>query len=352
MTWEKLRAASLAAVMLAALASTAHAADADTALAESLFREGKRLQALGKYAEACPKFAESQKVAPGLGTLLNLASCHAQEGKTASAWAEFNDAIAQAKRLGDTQRQALAEKNLQALEPRLTYLRLETADPSNSAELSIQFDESPLSAASLGVPIPVNPGEHQITASAPAKQPWSERFVAPKDPGTLTFTIPALRPLTAAPVPSTAPQPVTPAPYPAPLAPAAQPAPAPAPRQSTSRPLRTAGFVIGGIGLGSLAFGGLFYLTASSENDRARKLCTEGDGTRCASSADKDEHDGHLSTAKTARTLSYVGLGFGAAAVAAGIVMIVAAPARNREQAVIVPVIDRNSVGMSYAQSF
>ena len=340
------------AVMLAALTSTAQAADADTALAESLFREGKRLQALGKYAEACPKFAESQKVAPGLGTLLNLASCHAQEGKTASAWAEFNDAIAQAKRLGDTQRQALAEKNLQALEPRLTYLRLETADPTNAAELSIQFDESPLSAASLGVPIPVNPGEHQITASAPAKQPWSERFVAPKDPGTLTFTIPALRPLSAAPAP--VPQAAAPAPYPLAPAPApiAQPTPAPAPPRSTSRPLRTAGFVIGGIGLGSLAFGGLFYITASSENDRAKKLCTEGDGTRCANLADKEEHDKHLSTAKTARTLSYVGLGFGAAAVTAGIVMIVAAPARSREQAVITPIIDRNTVGMSYAQSF
>ena len=50
-------------------------------MAESLFREGKRLSGEHKFAEACPKFAESYKLDPGLGTLLNLAICHEVGGQ-------------------------------------------------------------------------------------------------------------------------------------------------------------------------------------------------------------------------------------------------------------------------------
>ena len=49
-------------------------------MAESLFREGKRLSSEKKFSEACPKFEESYRLDPGLGTLLNLATCHLSFG--------------------------------------------------------------------------------------------------------------------------------------------------------------------------------------------------------------------------------------------------------------------------------
>ncbi len=65
--------------MLVALgASPASAQDAakKKKSAELLFQEGQQLIKDGKHAAACPKFEQSQKLDPAIGTLLNLAHCY------------------------------------------------------------------------------------------------------------------------------------------------------------------------------------------------------------------------------------------------------------------------------------
>src|SRR5689334_18551597 len=80
---------------------------ADLPIAQGLFEQGRTLMGAGRYEEACPKFAESERLDPAPGTLLNLAVCHEKEGKTATAWAEYNDVIAASRRDGNAERQRI-----------------------------------------------------------------------------------------------------------------------------------------------------------------------------------------------------------------------------------------------------
>ncbi|HEX7450894.1 MAG TPA: hypothetical protein VF294_01335 [Polyangiaceae bacterium] len=207
------------AIACAWVAPAAGQATGDAAMAESLFREGKRLSAEHKYSEACPKFEESFKIDHGLGTLLNLASCHESGGQPASAWAEFSEAMSQAKRQGDADRAQLAEGHMMALEPKLGHVSVALAPGASVPGLVIKLDSRELSQAALGVQIPVDPGKHLLEASAPGKQSYSLTFEAPTAATVRAFTVPALQeaPVAASP------------PAVAPTAPAASIAPSTAP---------------------------------------------------------------------------------------------------------------------------
>ena len=87
----------LAPLLALHLLSTEARAQTNAALAETLFQEGKKQMAAKNYAEACPKFQESQRLDPGTGTLLNWGLCLKESGKPAGAWVVFNQAVAAAR---------------------------------------------------------------------------------------------------------------------------------------------------------------------------------------------------------------------------------------------------------------
>jgi hypothetical protein len=262
------------AIACAWVAPAAAQAAGDAAMAESLFREGKRLSGEHKYAEACPKFEESFKLDHGLGTLLNLASCHESDGKPASAWAEFSEAVSQAKRQGDADRAQLAEDHMKALEPKLGHVSVGLAPGASVPGLVIKFDARELSQAALGVQIPVDPGKHLLEAAAPGKQSYSQTFETPAAATVLAVTVPALQDApTAAPLPAAAPA----APV-APTAPSAAPAATPAPASSAGS---HTGLIVSGVATGAFLTGtvvtGILYAgkrsdfnSANNGNDNSR----------------------------------------------------------------------------------
>src|SRR5258708_617548 len=113
----------------------ARAADADPSatdksIATQLFTEGRVLLHQGRVGPACRKLEESQRLDPGGGTLLNVALCHEREGRTATAWVEFTEALGLAKRDDRTQRLEFARAHLAALEPVLSRLVIEPPRPA------------------------------------------------------------------------------------------------------------------------------------------------------------------------------------------------------------------------------
>lgn len=317
-----------AALLLPAVAS----GEPDTAIAEQLFRDGRSLIESGRIDEACEKFSASQRLAPALGTQLNLALCREKQGKTATAWSLFIDVEAEAQRRGDAVRTAIAHEHRIALESLLKKVVVDV--PAAPPGTVVKLDETVLPAAALGTEIPLDPGNHRLTVTAPGKKTWEQSNLS-LDGGATTAHVrveledegapsgvpgPKPSPATGSVVP---PPPSTPSPSTAPIAEA--PGSIPSPRESPffspestpssnsgARPnvKRIASFALAGAGIVSLGVASYYGLTAiSRRNDESRY--PSGTSQRLTV----------YNEAKTAQTYGFVFCGVGVAALAAGAVL-------------------------------
>lgn len=189
----KLRARCLAfvlasGVLAAAIDAHAEPSEGGAAAAESLFQEARKLMDAKRYSEACPKLVASQKIAPAVGTLLNLADCYERAGQLASAWARFHEAIALAQRLGRADREKTAKERADKLEPRLIKLTI----VSQEKDVEVKLDGNVLDAAALGTAVPVDPGKHAIEATAKGKKAFTTTVDVSDRARSPSVEIPAL----------------------------------------------------------------------------------------------------------------------------------------------------------------
>lgn len=284
--------ASLLAVLvfLAPAPAFAQVAATDAALAEKLFEDGRKLMAQQRYEEACAKLSESQRLDPGVGTLLNLGECFEKNGKIASAWATYREAEAVATRDGQKKRATFAAAHAKALAPGLSYLVIDA-----SGQVQITCDGRDI-GSSLSTPLPFDPGAHRIEARATGFRPWSTAVdLAPK--ATLRVHVPALEPEVVVPPPVVV---VPPPPPPAPV----------------SRTPRYVAIGVGAVGVVGLGLGTFFGLRAKSLNDDAD--CDPSTCTRAGARAVDD--------AQTQATFSTIAFAVGAVAVVGAVVLYVTAP--------------------------
>jgi hypothetical protein len=187
--------AALAAFGVPLAVSTPAAAqtvDTDRQIAQQLFDDGRVLLEAKRYSEACPKFAESQRLDPGGGTLSNLALCHELEGKTATAWSEFRDALSQASKDERKDREELARAHIADLAPKLMRVVVHVPERLSAREPEINLDKSKLPRTAWDTPIPVDPGEHRVTVSVRGAEPWTTTVTVSKPGETYTVDLPAL----------------------------------------------------------------------------------------------------------------------------------------------------------------
>lgn len=286
--------------------SSAHAQPASNAAAEQLFMEGRALMQEGKYEAACPKLAESHRLDPGVGTLLNLGECWEKLGRTASAWATYREAETLARRSAQKERAAHAASKVAALEPALPHLTLDVPKPVPG--LVVKRDGEPIAQAAWTTRLPVDPGTHRIEASAEGYKTWTSSIdIHAKD--DTHVAVPALErePVRATPSASTSPSPST------------------SPSASTTTPdnpgstQRIIGFAVAGAGVVASGIGLGFGIVAQSKNDEARSdHCSAVDCTQRGADL--------ISDAKEAATISTALVLSGLAIVAVGVVLVLTSP--------------------------
>src|SRR5712672_1087960 len=95
---------AVTAAMASSFAPMAALADPTAAgktMATQLFDDAEKLLAAGDTNDACPKYAESERLDPQLGTLLHLAICYEKAGKIATLLLNFKEATEIAAKRGD-----------------------------------------------------------------------------------------------------------------------------------------------------------------------------------------------------------------------------------------------------------
>jgi hypothetical protein len=317
--------------MAASIAPPAHAQQNNKIAAEALFAEGRKLMAAGKPNEACPKFADSQKLDPSVSTLLNLANCYEKSGRTATAWATYKEAASAASVAKRTDLLGTAQKRAAALEPNLSKLQVTASSAPDGLE--VKRDGATLGQSEVGIAIPVDPGTHTIEASAPKKLAWTTQ-VDVKEPGkTVTVNVPVLQDAPTPPAPPPSASVTTSALPPSTATTGASPPPPPPPSATpeTSSSRGTIGLIIGGVGVASVAVGTIFALNAKSKYNDSLGQCSVNDKNACTPSGVQMRDD-----ARSAGNVATVGIGLGAALVAAGAVLWLTAPSSTESKTAIV----------------
>ncbi|HEY3820969.1 MAG TPA: hypothetical protein VGL81_27585 [Polyangiaceae bacterium] len=326
-----------AVAALAAALASAHAARAQgssEAAATALFDEGRKLMGEHKFGEACPKLAESERLAPSGGTLLNLADCYEHTGQTASAWVAWKDVASRANAAGkaDVEKRALAKAA--ALEPALSKLTIAVVAGSDVSGLDVKRDGVAVGHTEFGLPIPVDPGAHVIEAIAPGKKAFSAKVdvAAKQTDARVTVTL------------EDDAQAVAPPPPVAPPATGAVPA-TPPETASTGEgsALKTVGVVVGAVGVAGIVVGSIFGLEASSKNQSALQAQNCRTSTLCTQNGLNLTND-----ARSAATISTIAFAAGGALVAGGVVLWLVAPSTTTKTGVrVVPLLSASAGGLS-----
>ena len=319
-------ASSIGLLVLVAFTATTSAraqerSVADKNLAQSLFDEGRKLLDEGRFAEACPRFADSQRLDPGGGTVLNLALCYEKLGKLASAYSTYGEAISLAVSERRPERESFARERSVQLAPRVPRLTFEAAHPA--AGLEVRVDGTGVPMSTWGTPILVDPGDHEVVAHAPSLR--SLRVMVSLKEGESRVVPIELEPVN----PPSAENPLR----------STSTAVPPPPSPNVEHVRSTAFYILGAASLSSLVASGITGIVAWSEHENVLKKCSNSTGF-CSDPSGVDD-------ASRARTLAWASTATLAAGALSGVVAFVL-PLRSK----IVVTSGAGTVGVAWEGQF
>jgi len=291
--------------------------------ARAQFQRAIELEQAGNYSTALEQFRDVGQVRMTPQVRFHIATCEEKLGRLVTALGGYQLAYADADGVGEDFKAevAAAVTRLEANIPKLAIVR-----GSGAEAAEIQLDGVALGASSVGVPVPLDPGPHSVSAKAPSALPFSQ-----------TVTILENEQKTVEVVLSPEPQePRT----------AATVAPPVAPDKSNPRLVP---YVIGGVGVASLIGAGvLFSMRQSTLHDLEDQCGPNHDA--CPSSA-----AGDYSNLKLYNVTSQIALGVGVACVGTAVTLLVLQrkhPPAASSGMTLLPSAPSSLAGVSWAGRF
>jgi hypothetical protein len=270
-----------------------------SASAEALFDKGMERLKENDFEAACPLFEESRRLDPKPGVLFTLAACEAKRGRIATALTLYEDyleivsSLPPAQRSRQQAREKVARKERESLKPNIPMLTV-VMPASAPSKLVVKRDGEAMGKPSLGVALPVDPGEHVVTVHGDNDKTLLTERVTLKQKEQRTVQLPAVYPDAEG---EHVDQPPPPPPPPARKIPIAVP---------------IAALGLGGLGIG---LGAVFGALAFERKSVVNSECT---GTVCRSEEGKSAGE----TGHTFATISTVSFIVGSVAAAAGITIL------------------------------
>ncbi|MBS2013415.1 MAG: hypothetical protein JST00_11035 [Deltaproteobacteria bacterium] len=289
------------ALLLASSHAAAQASDQD---AERLFREGQQLLEQRNFGLACPKFEAAYKIDRQLGTLINLAFCHKEQGSIWYAWLEFREAEVKATELSRHDRKEFVRQRLTELEKDDTLAKVIVDNPQKVPLTDVQVEDRRVPEAERGALFVVEQGRRRFIFKAKGKKPATLLVNVARGARAQHVQLPELE--DAPPEPA----PVVEKPRPEPE----KPPPAQADRAPPSSTQKTIGWIFFGVGAPVLAVGavtGVMVLAGP---------CTSG---KCNDEPDKK------STWDGIATISTATVAVGAVLTVAGLTLLFTAPSSS-----------------------
>lgn len=293
--WAAPSALQLAIPLAVLTVSGSVAAQTEEADAERLFREGQKLMEERRFGEACPKFEAAYNKDHSLGTLLNLAFCHKEQGALWYAWLEFREAEVKATELNRPDRRDFAKQRLAELEKQLPKVVID--NPQKVPLTDVLVEDRKVFDAERGAVFAAEAGQRRIIFQAKGKKPAAALINVAKGDKVQHVSVPDME--DAAEEPSK------------PDGAASEPAKDGAAKaDDPGANQRTLGWIAAGAGGVALVIGTIEGLVTFSSPCQGGKDCT----------------DDERSSAKTSGLVSTVAFTLGLVGVVGGVVLLLSAP--------------------------